>query len=368
MMFISPIVTIDDPTALPVPDALSPFFGASHCLIFITELTEGSLGGDLVVAGYEATAAFFYAGIIPHGYNGRRIRWYELARHHSGCIIQSGKWWARWREVKRLRQRAFEPLSTAFHFDTRTGMGAFGFHKTGIFQLRIEAPDRPGLFHVIIDALTEAELDILASHSRSTARDTALLTLTCGTIKIATPDGLRESLSAALGGNITSIQVEGDAQTSEALLARRELFGTSASVFISYSHSDVEFTLRLHNFLTRKGVRCWLDNHELLPGDKLHETIRRGILNHDKFLLICSRDSLQSWWVNNELEEIFAKERAMGTALLVPIAIDEAVWSDPPLNDKCIQIRSRYVGDFTRWTVARKFRSSAQKLLSALQQ
>jgi hypothetical protein len=49
------------------------------------------------------------------------------------------------------------------------------------------------------------------------------------------------------------------------------------SCFISYSHEDKAFARLLHDRLQGQGIRCWLDEHQLLPGDDLHEGIDRGI-------------------------------------------------------------------------------------------
>lgn len=65
------------------------------------------------------------------------------------------------------------------------------------------------------------------------------------------------------------------------------------SCFISYSHADRAFAQRLHDALDRVGIRCWLDEHQLLPGDDLHERLGAAINGRDKVLLCCSKDSSQ---------------------------------------------------------------------------
>ena len=61
------------------------------------------------------------------------------------------------------------------------------------------------------------------------------------------------------------------------------------SCFISYSHEDKAFARLLHDRLQGQGIRCWLDEHQLLPGDDLHEVIDRGIRLWDKVLLCASK-------------------------------------------------------------------------------
>ncbi len=49
------------------------------------------------------------------------------------------------------------------------------------------------------------------------------------------------------------------------------------SAFISYSHADKDFARHLHDQLQDKGIRCWLDEHQMLPGDDIYEQVDRGI-------------------------------------------------------------------------------------------
>ena len=59
------------------------------------------------------------------------------------------------------------------------------------------------------------------------------------------------------------------------------------SCFISYNHADKTFARRLHDTLQGRGIRCWLDEKQLLPGDDIHEALDRGIRLWDKVLLCC---------------------------------------------------------------------------------
>src|SRR5262245_54095145 len=73
------------------------------------------------------------------------------------------------------------------------------------------------------------------------------------------------------------------------------------SCFISYSHADKTFALALRDTLQAHGIRCWLDEKQLLPGDSLYEHIDRGIRLWDKFLLCCSEHPLKpASWVDKE--------------------------------------------------------------------
>ena len=77
------------------------------------------------------------------------------------------------------------------------------------------------------------------------------------------------------------------------------------SCFISYSHEDKAFARLLHDRLQGRGIRCWLDEHQLLPGDDIHDRIDQGIRLWDKVLLCASKAWLTSWWVDGEINRAF---------------------------------------------------------------
>jgi hypothetical protein len=101
-------------------------------------------------------------------------------------------------------------------------------------------------------------------------------------------------------GNIPESFLRGCGVPEEFINYSRSLVGKAIefySCFISYSHADKSFARRLHDGLQGRGIRCWLDEHQLLPGQDIYDEIDRGIRLWDKVLLCCSKSSLSSWWI-----------------------------------------------------------------------
>jgi len=145
------------------------------------------------------------------------------------------------------------------------------------------------------------------------------------------------------------------------------------SCFISYSHKDKTFAHRLHHYLQRRGIRCWLDEHQLLPGHDIYQEVDRGIRLSDKMLLCCSEHSLTSWWVDKEIGTAFAKEqqlrkeRGVKVQVLVPLNLDGYFFSDKWKSGYEDEVRRRMAADFTKSSTDKaKFDEQVKRLIRAL--
>jgi hypothetical protein len=137
------------------------------------------------------------------------------------------------------------------------------------------------------------------------------------------------------------------------------------SCFISYSSQDQGFSQRLHADLQAKGVRCWFAPEDMKIGDKIRSRIDQAIRVHDKLLLILSRHSVASDWVETEVERAFAEERKRKTAVLFPVRLDDSVmqtteaWASQIYN-------TRHIGNFSQWKMHDAYQQTFDRLLRDL--
>jgi len=137
------------------------------------------------------------------------------------------------------------------------------------------------------------------------------------------------------------------------------------SCFISYSSKDTLFATELHNQLRIQGVRCWKDSEDLKIGDKFQEEIEKAIRLHDKLLVILSENSVNSTWVEREVQAAFEKERKHQSTVLFPVRLDDAVMDAEQAWAADIR-RTRHIGDFRKWKDHDSFRASLDRLLRDL--
>ncbi|MBF6341257.1 toll/interleukin-1 receptor domain-containing protein [Nocardia abscessus] len=171
---------------------------------------------------------------------------------------------------------------------------------------------------------------------------------------------------------MTRTDVEAFLLGAGVLLDAFKRFGESSlshpfhSAFISYSHSDKEFAKRMHTTLESNGIRCWLDEKNMKPGERILDAVDTAISSHDRLILCCSETSLQSWWVHDEIRKVIEIERRASTDLkIIPLLLDNYLiekWTDGLASD----LRSRLAVDFRGWRNPRQWATAIEKLLLAL--
>jgi hypothetical protein len=86
---------------------------------------------------------------------------------------------------------------------------------------------------------------------------------------------------------------------------------------------------------------------------------------HDKTLLVLSKNSISSSWVETEVENAFAKERQDHRTVLFPIRLDDAVMATSE-SWACDIQDTRHIGDFHGWKEHDAYRQAFERLMRDL--
>lgn len=139
------------------------------------------------------------------------------------------------------------------------------------------------------------------------------------------------------------------------------------SCFISYSDKDKAFAEKLFERLQGNNVKCWYAPEHLKIGDQIRSSIDGAIDVHDKLLLVLSRSSMSSQWVEQEVESALSKERATKKTVLFPISIDTAFKGTEIKGWPALLKNTRNIGDFQKWRKGDdEFESCLSRLLRDL--
>jgi hypothetical protein len=134
---------------------------------------------------------------------------------------------------------------------------------------------------------------------------------------------------------------------------------------MDYSSKDEACAKRLYDDLQGNHVRCWFAPEDLKWGERIRTSIDEAIRFHDQLLLILSKSSEASGWVEREVKTALAKERKEKRTVLFPVRVDKAVFESP--FDWATEIRhERNIGDFTRWKNHDDYEKAFSRLLRDL--
>lgn len=108
-------------------------------------------------------------------------------------------------------------------------------------------------------------------------------------------------------------------------------------VFIVYPHTQKEFVRKLSNDLSQAGVRVWLDENELKPGDKIMPKIKEALKGSQWVLLVPPPEEMGSSWVYKEIDLAYEEEKGRSRPFIIPIKMkqgkipnvfEDRMWAD----------------------------------------
>ncbi len=104
-------------------------------------------------------------------------------------------------------------------------------------------------------------------------------------------------------------------------------------VFLSYAHEDQSIAQRISTALKDTGIEVFSDVWELSAGDSIHSRIFKSVSASDFLVVLLSKNSVRSEWVQTELSAGFLGELSSRAVTVIPILLDR-VEVPPGLRDK----------------------------------
>jgi hypothetical protein len=98
----------------------------------------------------------------------------------------------------------------------------------------------------------------------------------------------------------------------------------SYDVFLSHSSKDKEVVRELANRLKNDGLRVWLDEWVLKPGDNIHKKIDEG-LESSRILVLCmSANAFEADWTQLESYTYRFRDPLNKDRRFIPLRLDDA--------------------------------------------
>lgn len=125
----------------------------------------------------------------------------------------------------------------------------------------------------------------------------------------------------------------------ETKIGRRAASGSARVAFISHSSKDKPFVRQLAADLVASGVQVWIDEQRIRVGDPIPERVAQGVADSDFFLVVISKASVASPWVQKELNQALVHEIEKRRVRVMPVLLDRLELPE--------SIREKKYADFT---------------------
>lgn len=137
------------------------------------------------------------------------------------------------------------------------------------------------------------------------------------------------------------------------------------SCFISYSGKDRNFIEKINADLQKAEVRCWFAPEEMKMGDEIRQRVDQLIRIHETLLLVLSKFSVESGWIQKEVEATLEEEQQRNRSFLFPILLDAACMTSGKPWIENLQ-KTHQIYDFTAWQNQEDYKKEFKRLLKDL--
>ena len=137
------------------------------------------------------------------------------------------------------------------------------------------------------------------------------------------------------------------------------------SIFISYSREDEAFIQRIEEQFREGDIRFWRDVHDATAGP-LEEQISRAIHMNRTVLLVLSKNSVESDWVEFEVRRARELQKEIDRHVICPVALDDSWKSCKWPRRLRDQVEEYNILDFSEWEDETSFEGQYGKLRQGL--
>jgi len=131
---------------------------------------------------------------------------------------------------------------------------------------------------------------------------------------------------------------------------------------------DTEFVNKLCLQFEIRKIDYWLDSKDIKWGDSISEAIHKNIEEYDRVLLVISKNSINSKWVEEEFVKALEIERKGKCKKILPIMIDPILDTSNIIPVWVNRIKlDRMIGELSNWKNRDFFESALSKLLLLLE-
>jgi hypothetical protein len=137
------------------------------------------------------------------------------------------------------------------------------------------------------------------------------------------------------------------------------------SCFISFSGNDRTFVEKIGADFQREGIRCWYAPEEMKMGDAIRQQVDQLIRVQDKLLVVLSKFSVESQWIQEEVAAAIEEERNRNKTVLFPVRLDNGRMDAEKVWLKDLQ-KTHPIYDFTAWQSWETYFTQFSRLVNAI--
>jgi TIR domain/SIR2-like domain len=119
-------------------------------------------------------------------------------------------------------------------------------------------------------------------------------------------------------------------------------------LFISHSSKNTDFFNKIRVNLKEVGINVWVFTEEIHAGDDMTQEVKKALSEIDYYIIVLSKASVNSEWVNFELSSTLVNEASRQENLIIPILIEECEIPSSLRNRLYIDFRTNYEGAFAQ--------------------